>query len=175
LREFDGDKLAAFFELWRRLGLTVNEVDYAFFVDRITHLGGPPEGSGSLQRIGACVAGETKALSRNAAARRCIARMQLHETQPNLRSARDVGFYLDGYREGGLSEAEIKGWASYVPITAVHDFGLSDAKSVEMVAPASQDSLGRDVPTAERSDLTEAELNGCPATVLTPVRRRPQE
>ena len=175
LREFDGDKLRAFFELWRRLGLTANEVDYAFFIDRITHLDGPPEGPASFHRLSACVGGETRALTRNAAARRCLARMQLHDTQPELRSARDVGFYLDSYRDGALSKAEIEGWGAYVPVSAVHNFGLSETKTVEMPNPAGLESLGNDLPLAERSDLTETERNGCPATVLTPVRRRPQE
>ena len=175
LREFDGDKLRAFFELWRRLGLTVNEVDYAFFIDRITHLDGPPSGAGSFQRLSACIGGETRALTRNAAARRCLARMQLHDTQPELRSARDVGFYLDSYPAGALSKAEIDGWGAYVPVSAAHNFGLSETKTVEVANPAGLESLGSDLPLPERSDLTETERNDCPATVLTPVRRRPQE
>lgn len=175
LREFDGEKLRAFFELWRRLSLTPNEVDYAFFIDRITHLGGPPAGPASFPRLAQCIAGETKARTRNAAARRCIARMQLHDTQSQLRSARDVGFYLDSYPQGALSEAELKGWGGYVPVSAVHNFGLSEAKPVKMASPAALESLGRELPLPERTDLTEAELTGCPATVLTPVRQRPQE
>jgi hypothetical protein len=175
LREFDGDKLRAFFELWRRLGLATNEVDYAFFIDRMTHLGGPPNGPGSFQKLTQCIAGETKARSRNAAARRCIARMQLHDTQPDLRSARDVGFYQDAYPEGALSKAEIAGWSAYLPVTGVHNFGLSETRTVEMPHAAGLESLGRDLPLPERSDLTETELKGCPATVLTPLRRRPQE
>jgi hypothetical protein len=43
LIEFDGEKLRDFDELWRRLGLVPNEVDYAFFLDRVTHLDGPPD------------------------------------------------------------------------------------------------------------------------------------
>jgi hypothetical protein len=175
LREFDGDKLRAFFELWRRLGLTPSEVDYAYFMDRITHLGGPPGDAGSFHKLTQCIGGETKAASRNAAARRCISRMQRHDTQPEYRAARDVGFYLDAYPQGALSEAELKGWAGYMPLSAVHNFGLSETKPVELVIPAGLDSLGRDLPLAERSDLTEAELNGCPATVLTPVRTLPKD
>jgi hypothetical protein len=37
------------------------------------------------------------------------------------------------------------------------------------------ESLGQDLPLADRADLTEAELKGCPATVLAPVRRKSQE
>jgi hypothetical protein len=175
LREFDGDKLRAFFDLWRRLGLTPNEVDYAYFIDRITHLGGPPSEPASFQRLSQCIAGETKAASRNAAARRCIARTQRHDTQPEYRAARDVGFYLDSYPQGALSEAEVKGWAGYMPLSAVHNFGLSETRPVEFATPPALESLGRDLPLAERSDLTEAELNGCPATVLRPVRQLPRE
>jgi hypothetical protein len=175
LREFDGDKLRAFFELWRRLGLTPNEVDYAFFIDRITHLDGPPSDPRIAQKLAACIASEAKALLRNGAARRCLARAQPHETQPELRAARDVGFYLEAYPDGSLSEAEIKGWASYVPLSAALNFGLSETKNVEIANAKELDSLGRDLPLDNRTDLTETELKGCPATVLAPVRRRPQE
>jgi hypothetical protein len=175
LHEFDGSKLRAFFELWQRLGLTPNEVDYAFFIDRATHLGGPPAARDTAERLAECVKGETRALSRNGAARRCLARMQPHETQPEFRAARDVGFYLDAYPQGVLSETEIKGWGGYVPLSAAHNFGLSEAKSVEIKDAPGLTSLGSDLPLADRHDLTEAELKGCPATILTPVRRRQQE
>ena len=39
-------ELQAFFAQWQRLGLSVTEVDYAFFMDRITHLGGPTADGG---------------------------------------------------------------------------------------------------------------------------------
>jgi hypothetical protein len=175
LNEFDGGKLRAFFELWQRLGLTPSEVDYAFFIDRATHLGGPPSEPNTFERLSECIKGETRALSRNGAARRCLARMQPHDTQPEFRAARDVGFYLDAYPERALSETEIKGWAGYVPLSAVHNFRLSDSKSVEISAAPGLASLGSDLPLADRNDLTEAELKGCPATVLTPIRRRSQE
>src|SRR5262249_14746399 len=39
-QEFDGAKLEEFADLWKGLGLPVSEIDYAFFMDRITHQGG---------------------------------------------------------------------------------------------------------------------------------------
>ena len=132
LNEFDGGKLRAFFELWKELGLTPNEVDYAFFIDRATHLGGPPDKPETQEKLSACMQQEGRAISRNGAARRCLARLQPHDTQPEFRAARDVGFYLDAYPEGALSEAEIKGWGGYVPLSAVHNFGLSESKPVQL-------------------------------------------
>lgn len=175
LSEFDGDKLRAFFELWQKLGLTPNEIDYAYFIDRATHLGGPPSEPDTAKELSKCMEGETKAISRNGAARRCLARMQPHDTQPEFRAARDVGFYLDAYPQGALTEAEVKGWGGYVPLSAAHNFGLSEAKTVELSPAPTLASLGADLPIADRSDLTEAELKACPATVLTPVRRRSPE
>jgi hypothetical protein len=175
LNEFDGGKLRAFFGLWKTLGLTPNEVDYAFFIDRATHLGGPPDDADTAEKLSACMQQEVRAISRNGAARRCLARQQPHDTQPEFRAARDVGFYLDAYPEGALSEEEIKGWGGYVPLSAVHNFGLSESKSVRIEDSPGLASLGPDLPLPDLADLTEAELKACPATVLTPVRRRSQE
>ena len=175
LNEFDGGKLRAFFGLWKTLGLTPNEVDYAFFIDRSTHLGGPPDGPDTAEKLSACMQQEVRAISRNGAARRCLAQQQPHDTQPEFRAARDVGFYLDAYPEGALSEGEIKGWGGYVPLSAVHNFGLSESKPVQIEEAPGLASLGADLPLADLADLTEAELKACPATVLTPVRRRSQE
>jgi hypothetical protein len=96
MREFDGDKLRGFFELWQRLGLTPSEVDYAFFLDRITHLGGPLDqgGATAVERLRACMRQEGTAISANGAGRRCLARNQPHETQPAYRLGRDVAYYL---------------------------------------------------------------------------------
>jgi len=178
LREFDGEKLRAFFELWQQLGLTANEVDYAFFLDRITQLGGPPEAGGgvTVETLKACMREEHRAISIHGAARRCLARQQPHETQPESRLARDVAYYLDAYPQGALSEKEIKTWASYVPLSAIHTFGLSE----ERPAARSEDALplaflGPDLPQARSSDLAPIDLTACPATVLSPVPRKPPE
>jgi hypothetical protein len=173
LKEFDGDKLAAFFALWHRLGLTPNEVDYAFFLDRITHLGGPPRSDAAVEALRACVAEEHRAISRNARVRRCLARLQPHATQPELRLARDVAFYLDAYPQGALSEREIKAWGGYVPLSAIDTLGLSEARPVAIGEAQPLASLGPDVPLATSSHLTPEEARGCPRPVLSPLPRKP--
>lgn len=175
LNEFDGGKLRAFFDLWTELGLTPNEVDYAFFIDRATHLGGPPSEADTFETLSTCMQQDTRAIFRNGAARRCLARLQPHDTQPEFRAARDVGFYLDAYPQGALSAAEIKGWGGYVPLSAVHNFGLSESKSVQIEPAPELATLGNDLPVVDLVDLTQAEMKACPATVLSPVRRRFQE
>jgi hypothetical protein len=174
LDAFDGGKLQAFSELWQRLGLAVTEVDYAFFLDRITHLGGPPgDDEGAEDRLRRCMAGDGLALSRNAAARRCLGQLQPHATQPEYRHARDVAFYLDSYPEGALSRKEIKAWAEYVPLSAAHNFSLSDASTPNIDSAPSLETLGADLPMPSTSDLTKAEWNACPRDVLFPMSRVP--
>jgi hypothetical protein len=174
LSNFDGLKLHDYYAVWRELGLKPSEIDYAFFLDRVTHLGGPPEEDSAVARLGKCVHDErTKALTPNAAARRCLARQQPHETQPELRLARDVAYYLDSYPEGALSEREISTWAGYVPISATYNFGLSDARTVTIHEAPPQSTLGADLPHAQSTELTSAELKACPASVLSPIRRKP--
>jgi hypothetical protein len=174
LEEFDGAKLQAFFAQWQRLGLSVTEVDYAFFMDRITHQGGPTDDDGG-DPVGlrACIAVEHLALSRNGAARRCLARLQPHSTQPESRLARDVAFYLDAYPEGALSKKEIKAWAEYVPLSADYNFALSDATAVQLDPAPSLLSLDADLPLPSTSNLTKAELTACPHNILFPISRAP--
>jgi hypothetical protein len=173
--DFDGDKLRAFFELWRRLGLAPNEVDYAFFLDRITHLGGPPRGDAAAEALETCMDREYRAISRNARVRRCLARLQPHATQPGLRLARDVAYYLDAYPEGALSAKEIETWGGYVPLSAIDTLGLSEARSVAIGEALPLASLGADVPRADSSQLARDEIGACPAAVLSPVPRKPSE
>jgi hypothetical protein len=175
LKEFDGDKLAAFFALWHRLGLTPNEVDYAFFLDRITHLGGPPSSEAAVEALRTCGEEEHRALGRNAGVRRCLARLQPHATQPGLRLARDVAYYLDAYPEGALSAKEIETWGGYVPLSAIDTLGLSEARSVAIGEALPLASLGADVPRADSSQLARDEIGACPAAVLSPVPRKPSE
>jgi len=66
------------------------------------------------------------ASERNAAARRCLARLQPHERQPEYRLARDVATISMGMPTGRLDRKEISAWANYVPLSAVHNFGLSE-------------------------------------------------
>ena len=165
LNEFDGDKLRAFFELWRRLGLTPNEVDYAFFIDRFTHLGGPPDDADSCRKAIRLHAGETKA--------RYPATEQPGAASPaaavttrsrSIRAARDVGFYLDAYPQGALSEAEIEGLgrlhaAQRRPqLRPVRDEAGSSSK---MPAGARQ-SLGRDLPLRRARRSHRGRTEGLP-------------
>jgi hypothetical protein len=174
LDEFDGGKLLAFFALWKELGLTPSEVDYAFFLDRATHLGGPP-GADQVGPLRACAREQTKSVFANAAARRCLAKLQPHDTQPEYRLGRDVAFYLDAYPEGALSEKEIAAWASYVPLSAVQNFGLSETTPAQFMSPASLSSLGQDLPKPDTTRITQGERQACPANVLAPLRRKPAE
>jgi hypothetical protein len=172
--DFDGIKLLDYYAVWRELGLRPSEIDYAFFLDRTTHLGGPPEEDSAVARLGKCLHDErAKALTPNAAARRCLARQQPHETQPEYRLARDVAYYLDTYPEGALSEKEISTWAGYVPISATYNFGLSDTQTVAVAETPSLASLNPDLPQPHSSELTSAELKSCPASVLSPIGRKP--
>ena len=129
LAELDGAKLVDFYELWGKLGLPPSEVDYAFFIDRITHLGGPPDASDeTVNSLKKCIHSQNGMVSVHGAARRCLSRSQVHETQPEYRLARDVAYFIDAYRDGALQESEIDAWARYVPLSAVNDFGLRDEK-----------------------------------------------
>jgi hypothetical protein len=173
LVEFDGEKLGNFETLWKQLDLVVNEVDYAFFLDRATHLGGPPDDEDATAKAMAhCMRDENRALSVNAAARRCLARLQPHERQAEYRLARDVAYYLDGYPEGALSKREMAAWSGYVPISAERNLGLSDSQPMRISQAASTASLGLDLPQADISELTQEETAACPLSVLSP--RRPQ-
>ena len=170
LDEFDGAKLRAYADLWNGLGLPVSEIDYAFFMDRITHLGGPPAEDEGIDpaKLRACTSGES-----HAAARRCLGQLQPHTTQPTIRLARDVAFYLDAYPEGALSRKEIRAWAEHVPLSAAHNFALSDTRNVQIDAAPSLASLGPDLPVSSTSNLTKAEWNACPREILFPMSRMP--
>ncbi len=147
--EFDGGKLRDFHALWKELGLTPSEVDNAFFLDRATHLGGPPDATeATISKLASCMKNEMGSVSQNGSARRCLARMQKHETQPEYRMGRDVAYYLNSYKEGALDEREVRAWARYVPISAVHNFGLRDDKPFVLANPSSLASLGIDLPDA---------------------------
>ena len=169
--EFDGEKLKAFAALWERLDLTVSEIDYAFFLDRITHLGGPPDDeAAAIEGVGACMRGEFRALSVNAAARRCLARIEPHERQPEYRRARDVAYYIDAYPADTLSKEELEAWENYIPVTAAGTFGLSDARNV----PADRVTSLSAAPELPTGDAFASELdNACPANVLSPLRAPP--
>ena len=176
LDEFDGGKLRAFFALWKELGLNPSEVDYAFFLDRATHLGGPPASDQiATSRLRTCMGAYPNALHPNAKVRRCLAELQPHETQPEYRLGRDVAYYLDAFPEGTLSAKEIAAWAGYMPLSAVHNFGLSETKPAPLPKSDSLSSLGPDLPHPESTRVTPQERRACPANVLAPARRKPSE
>ena len=174
--ENDGGKLREFFALWAELDLKPTEVDYAFFIDRATHLGGP--NSDTDRRIAIkvrqCVATEkgNGALTANGAARRCIALSQPHPTQAEARLARDVAYYLDAYQDGALPKREIQLWAALVPLTAVNNFNLSDQRFVTLPTPSSLFTNTSDWPRPDIEDLSVAERTACPASILSSIRRK---
>ena len=174
VNEFDGGKLRDFYALWKELGLTPSEVDYAFFLDRATHLGGPPDATdATIRALSNCTKGEKGSVSLNGSARRCVARMQKHVSQVEYRIARDVAYYLDSYKEGALDDREVRAWARYVPISAVHNFGLRDDKPFPLAESESLASLDIDLPDASSTELTPHELTSCPASIISPKRRTP--
>jgi hypothetical protein len=101
--------------------------------------------------------------------------LQPHATQPEYRLGRDVAFYLDAYPEGALSNKELAAWAAYVPLSAVHNFGLSETTPMKIPNPASFSSLGSDLPKPDSTHITKGERLACPASVLAPLRRTPSE
>lgn len=163
---FDGYKLRAYYELWQTLGIAPSEIDYAFFLDRATQIGAPPEGIRSaMQR---CMNGEMAALNRNAAARRCLSTLHPHPTQPVDRLARDVAFYWESYPQAALSADEINRWQHHIPISAQANFGLSDGRLVPL-AEVLPEAAQLETPQFTGTTLTEAERS-CPASIRKPIR-----
>lgn len=172
--EFDGAKLARYYELWSRLGLEVHEVDFAFFMDRITQFGGPWQHAkdDTIAKVAACMATDRRAHHANGKARRCIALLQPHPNQPDDRLARDVAFYIDAYPDGALPDREISAWAHFKPVSAVMGLGLREDVKVALPDAISIAQSGESLPLNPTSEaLTEAERTSCPATVRSPLRR----
>lgn len=167
LDAFDGYKLRSYGDLWWKLMLVPSEIDFAFFLDRATQIGAPPDNI--EQKMTLCVAEESMALTRNAAARRCLARLHPHPTKPVDRLARDVALYKEGFAPGALTRQEYGRWQDHIPVAATANFGLSDEVGVSIAAMLTHGEK-IDAPTFTATDLTEAERN-CPASVLKPVRK----
>lgn len=168
--EFDGGKLRAFYAMWNALALPPSEVDFAFFLDRITHLGGPPEPSKAMtEKMQTCITGQSGAISRHGAARRCLSQLQSHATQQENRTARDVAYYLDAYVKDAIPEREVKLWAAYVPLSAVHNFGLRDDVAAPLPQSETLKALDLELPPALDGQVLPAEIARCPAIVLTPL------
>lgn len=128
LTEFDGYKLRAYRALWEALELAPTEIDYAFFFDRATHIGAPPQPGQALGPLRACIAADRAAGTRNAAARRCLSAAHIHADMPIDRLGRDVAYYRDAYPEEALSERERRIWRRHIPLDAAWNFGLSDER-----------------------------------------------
>ncbi len=172
--QMDGWKMKEYYALWKRLGVAPSEIDYAFFLDRITHYGGPsPDGAPHLSEttLRGCIRDEmTAAFTPNGAARRCLARFRPHERQPVQRLARDVAFYLDAYRDNTLTELELSAWDEHIPVTAEHSVGLSDDRPAPALASSALDIMAPGWPRPDSRSVTAAERGACPAAVLKSVR-----
>ena len=167
---FDGYKLEGYRRLWAALGLAPSEIDFAFFYDRATHIGGPPESEDTLAAdLRSCVAAETGARNSHAAARRCLSLRHPHPTQPVDRLGRDVAYYRDAYAPDALSAREVDTWRRHIPLGAAKNFALSDQRDgaidsgLDPAAPAGE-------PPQDVVELTAAEAQ-CPAFILAPDRR----
>ena len=171
--EFDGYKLAAYFGLWRSLGLAVSEIDFALFFDRATHSGAPPvEGGEAHNQLRTCLASDKAARKKNAAARRCLALAQPHPTQPIDRLGRDVSYYRAAFPPEALSAKERETWQHHIPLDAALNFGLSDERDVSPEAAIAAPVAEADRPPQVLDALTEAERS-CPASIRMPQRRMP--
>jgi hypothetical protein len=168
--EFDGNKLRAYYHLWEELGLPPSEIDYAFFYDRATHIGAPPQGLTSAA-LKLCIDGQSAARTAHAAARRCLSQQHPHPTLPSDRYARDIAFYIDGYPREALSKHEIEAWIHHIPLAAGKNFALSDDRPVPLEKVVSGASAGKG-PPQDFVHLTDAE-RACPTEIRVPIRSRP--
>ncbi|KAB2849431.1 MAG: hypothetical protein F9K44_07960 [Hyphomicrobiaceae bacterium] len=168
---FDAGKLRQYFHLWEVSGLHASEIDVAFFMDRITHLGGPPDEFGHDLR--ACIHEERRhgALNDNGAARRCLSLHQRHPTQPDGRLGRDVAFYIDAYADDALPKSEIDKWAALKPIAASHNLGLSDQYFLAPSYLKNFELPAEEGPLEAFTELLPGEARACPIPLPKPAPR----
>lgn len=170
-RDFDGSKLKDYASLWRNVGLTPSEIDYAFFVDRATQYGGPFETEAEadlVERMLRCMRREDYAYNKNGAARRCLSFLEPHPTLPLDRLGRDVAFYREFFPPERLSRVALSIWERHKPLSVAHDFNLSDAKKGPAPSPESL------LPLSERGpDVrpTPPPYDYCPANILSPLKQ----
>ena len=67
-----------------------------------------------------------------------------------------------------MSEKEIAAWAGYVPLSAVHNFGLSETTPAQIPRSASLSSLGPDLPQPELHPYHPEERQAVPQACLLP-------
>jgi len=171
--EFDGYKMRQYFELWRRAGIEPSEIDYAFFIDRATHSGSPPDqGTPELARFRGCLAQDRSAATRNAAARRCLAMSQPHAFQPVDRLGRDVAYYRAQFPEAALSEREHTTWSRHIPLDATVNFAMSDNRLAPPDVLNTHALPPADRPPESATSLTAAE-HACPLRIRRPLRPPP--
>jgi hypothetical protein len=171
--EFDGYKMRQYFELWRRAGIEPSEIDYAFFVDRVTHSGSPPDAdTAALARFHGCLTDDRSAATKNAAARRCLALAQPHPHQPVDRLGRDVAYYRSQFPSTALSEREHMTWSRHIPLDATINFGMSDHRKAPPDALNANELPAADRPPESETSLTIAE-HTCPLHIRRPVRSPP--
>jgi hypothetical protein len=167
--KFDGYKLRDYYRLWALAGIDPSEIDYAFFLDRATHIGGPPPMDGKIvHRFLKCTK-TTKAIGMaNARARRCLSLHHPHPTMPTDRLGRDVAYYIDTIPIDRLSQKEFMTWDRHIPLRVARDFALSDERKVSIDdIPASKLSP-KDEPQEYLSLLTKEEQN-CPLRIRSPI------
>lgn len=169
LEEFDGYKIKAYLELWRLLGLEPTEVDYAFFYDRATFIGAPPDSATIMSSLSQCMETQQSTVNRSAVARRCLARLHPHPTMPQDRLARDVAFYIDAFPDGALTAKELRTWNHHIPVRAVRTFGLSDDKHIDVAAASKSELSDIAAPRFDSDVLTEPERK-CPLRIRQPDR-----
>ncbi|CFX24836.1 exported protein of unknown function [Candidatus Filomicrobium marinum] len=167
--DFDGYKIKSYIDLWRSVGLEPTEVDYAFFHDRATFIGAPPDSADIMPSLLSCIETQDKAATRNAATRRCLAQLHPHPTMPQDRLARDVAFYIDAFPSGARSAKEVRSWNHHIPITAVRTFGLSDTELADLAGLLTTEANDIEAPKFHSDALTDFELE-CPARIRQPDR-----
>ena len=162
---FDGEKLERYGRLWASLALVPSEIDFAFFYDRATHIGGPPDDEALISELGDCIRAETLAGNTHAAARRCLSLRHPHPTLPTDRLGRDVAYYVDAYPNSALSPRELSTWREHIPLSARKSVGLSDARNYPLEHAFNAADPSGETPEAN-DELTPAEA-ACPLSSAT--------
>lgn len=169
--DFDGAKMDGFYRLYRELGRTPTEVDYAFFLDRATHSSGvfvprqraiSPNTTQAITTIAARLREQIPNIGTAPAwqIRRALSQIMQTSNQTNDRNGRDVVFFVDAVTMEELTESERANWlrrgARYAS-----GVGLLDTRTAPELQPT------RNFPTrGENASLTAAELQACPLWVL---------
>jgi hypothetical protein len=156
----DGGKIKAFYDAYKRAGLTPTEVDHAFFVDRAAHMS---VSANDLDKaIAKLKANSPKWPIETWRARRTIANtiMAGNGDQRIDRLGRDVTFFVDAVGAANLSTSEKAAWANRGKRRS-SDVGLSDTLPAPAFSPAAPlNAVPQGNPAAVPDEVT------CPAAVL---------